>query len=298
VLGHGAIVATGRVLGPWDRPRIGAIIEPGVEDERGGIGMAAATRDFEGKVAIVTGAAGGIGAATARVLGSRGAKVLVVDLDGERAEAVATEIGDAGGEARPRVVDVSDEGAVEAMVADAVDTWGRLDVAVNNAGILGGFVPTADTPTETFDRIIAVNVRGVFLGMKHEIPAMLAGGGGAVVNTSSAAGLVAVRGVVAYAASKHAVVGMTKVAGVEYAAAGVRVNCVNPGGVVTPMIAGLGMLPEGTQEEGDDVADESHPIGRMAHPSEVANAIAFLASDAASDITGVALPVDGGMVAV
>ena len=245
---------------------------------------------FEGKVAIVTGASGGIGRSTAQQFAAEGARVLVADVkDAEGAETVDL-IKAAGGEAIYVHADVSQEADAQGLVQKALDTYGRLDIAVNNAGILGGFKATHETDPATFDQIMAVNVRGVFLGMKYQIAAML-GKGGAIVNTSSAAGFTGIAGLVGYVASKHAVNGMTKTAALEYAKAGIRINAVNPGGVITPMT--IGLMPE--PKEGEPEQPDQHPIGRSAQPEEIANAILWLCSEEASFVVGLCMAVDGGL---
>ena len=249
----------------------------------------------ENKVALVTGSGSGIGRATALKFaagGSQSRRQRCEREDGGK-ETVQM-IRDAGGEATFIAADVSDEADVQKLISKTVETYGRLDCAHNNAGILGKFGPAHETDTAMYDQIVAVNQRGVFLCMKHEIPAMLQNGGGAIVNTSSAAGIQAQRGLIAYTASKHAVAGMTKVAAVEYAAAGVRINAVNPGGVVTPMTTSI-ELPAGVDPTQQP---DPHPIGRSAQPEEIANAVVWLCSDEASFMVGHNMVVDGGMTIV
>ncbi|MCZ7533274.1 MAG: glucose 1-dehydrogenase [Acidimicrobiia bacterium] len=255
---------------------------------------------FSDKVALVTGAASGIGRATAIHLGSEGATVVVSDIDEAGGTETVELIRGSGGQARFVAADTSNEEAVNNLIDSIVETEGGLHVAVNNAGILGKFIPTADYPLEMFDRIIAINQRGVFLAMQAEIHAMLINGGGAIVNTSSAAGLQGQPLAVAYTASKHAVNGMTKTAAVEYAAQGIRINAVNPGGVETPMVAQLFEQMAADNPEAVAAmqeAPDAHPIGRSAQPDEIASVIAFLASDDASNVVGACLPVDGGLTA-
>lgn len=255
---------------------------------------------FEGRTALVTGAGSGVGRVTAARLAREGAGVVVSDVDRDGGEETVGMIDDDGGRATFVEADVSRQEDVEALVAATVDTYGGLDVAVNNAGILGRFVPTADYPVELFDRITAVNQRGVFLGMREQIRVMAEGGGGAIVNTSSAAGLQGQPLAVGYTASKHAVNGMTRAAAVEYAAAGIRVNAVNPGGIDTPMTYKL--FAEIAAEDPERAAamreaPDSHPLGRSATAEEIANVIVFLASDEASDVVGACVSVDGGLTA-
>lgn len=243
---------------------------------------------FEGKVVIVTGAASGIGRATAVAFAGQGAKVVVSDVDDDGGAATVAQITDGGGIATFVHADVSVEDDVAALTAAAVDGYGGLHVAVNNAGILGNFVPATDIPVDEFDRIMAVNVRGVFLGMKHQVRAMLAGGGGSIVNVGSAAGVLVQPFAAAYSASKHAVAGLTKGFALDHAASGVRINAVCPGGVETNIAAHLD-LPD----MGD--APNPHPIGRSARSEELAAAIMWLASDAASFVVGANVLVDGGL---
>lgn len=250
---------------------------------------------ISGKVGLVTGAGGGIGRSTAIRLAAEGAKVAVIDVKVDGGNETVKLIKDAGGEAFFMNVDISDEGAVQTMIKTIVDTYGGLQLAANNAGILGQFLPTHLMPTELFDRIIAVNLRGNFLCMKYEILHMLEHGGGAIVNTSSIAGLIAVPNLIAYTASKHGVTGMTKVAGAEYAAKGIRINAVNPGGVQTPMVEEyFASLPEEIRKAAAEAPDQ-HPRGQSAHPDEIANTIVFLLSDEAVNIHGHNLVSDGAM---
>lgn len=252
------------------------------------------------KVAIVTGAASGIGRATAIVFAREGAQVMCADLDGDGAEATARQIEDSGGEAASIRTDVAEETDVRAMVAATVERWKRLDVLFNNAGI-GFGLPVTQISVEQWDRLMNVNLRGVFLGCKHAIPEMLKTGGGAIVNTASDAGLRGSAFLSAYCASKGGVVLLTKSLAAEWAAQGIRINCVCPGVIQTPILDPFiqqlqqtsGVQPEAAWR----MMAEMHPIGRVGQPEEVAKVVTFLASDEASFITGVALPVDGGLEA-
>lgn len=255
-------------------------------------------RGISGKVVLVTGAADGIGAATAKRFAEEGAKVAVIDINESGGNATVAAIKAAGGEAYFQKVDVSSPDQVQNMIDTVVKTYGRLDFAANNAGILGPFVPTHETTLEWFDRIIAVNLRGVFLCMKTEIIQMLGQGGGVIVNTSSAAGLQAQPALVAYSASKHGVTGMTRTAAAEYAKAGIRINAVNPGGVITGMTRDIYAQMAQAAEAGQPLPPDPHPIGHPAQPEEIASVIVFLCSDDASNIIGHNLSVDGGMTIV
>ncbi|MFL6238484.1 MAG: SDR family NAD(P)-dependent oxidoreductase [Actinomycetes bacterium] len=247
------------------------------------------TADLEGMVAVVTGGGSGIGRATSILLAERGAAVLVADVDIANAESVASEI---GGSASAMQVDVTDVDGVAAMVQQAVSTYGGLTVAVNNAGTSGQFGATADVDPDEWRRVVDLNLNGVFYCMRAEIPAILNSGGGAIVNTSSGAGLMGFAGLPAYVASKHGVVGVTRAAALEYAAKGIRVNCVCPGTVRTPMLEAF------TGDEGTlQAMGRAMPIKRLATPEEIAEAIVWLASPSASYVTGHALAVDGGAAA-
>src|SRR5574340_221232 len=228
----------------------------------------------DGKVAIVTGVASGIGRASALAFGREGAKVVAADVTVDAGEETVKMIKDAGGEAVFVKCDVSNEDDVKALVKKALDTYGKLDCAHNNAGILlsnGKF--TADYPRADFDKLMSINCTGVYLCMKHEIPAMLASGGGAIVNTASASGLVATPGNIAYSASKFAVNGMTKTAAAEYGAQGIRVNSICPGFIETPMVKDYLAT-----EEGRAGVKAMAPLGRWGQPSEMAEVAVWLAS--------------------
>jgi len=244
-----------------------------------------------GKAGLVTGAASGIGRACAVRFGAEGGLVVVSDLESSRAagEEAAAAIRDAGGTAEFFPCDVSVEADCEALVAHVVELHGRLDFAVNNAGI-GFHAPLADTPTEDFDRVIAVDLRGVFLGMKHQIRQMLRNGGGAIVNTASNAGVQAVKNLGAYTAAKHGVVGLTKSAAIEYANDGIRVNAVCPAAIETA-------LAQGISEERRQQIMFPQALKRFGQPEEVAAAVVWLCSDDASFVTGVPMPVDAGSLA-
>jgi NAD(P)-dependent dehydrogenase (short-subunit alcohol dehydrogenase family) len=247
-----------------------------------------------GKVTLVTGAASGIGRAASIAFAREGAKVLVADMTEDGGRETVELVQKAGGEAAFFKCDVARAADVEALIAAAVKTFGRLDGAFNNAGVAGKIARTADDTEENFDRIMAVNLRGVWLCMKYEILQMVKQGhGGAIVNTASAAGLVGSHGMPAYAASKHGVIGLTKTAALEYARTGIRVNAVCPGVIDTAMVAGM----VSTHPRLKDKLVSVEPIARMGKPSEIAEAVTWLLSDAASFVTGASMPVDGGMIA-
>ncbi len=247
---------------------------------------------FAGRGILVTGAGSGIGRAAAQLFANEGGRVVVVDQDENEAQATVTSIRQAGGEALAIGADVSREADCRGMVERALAAYGRLHVAFNNAGIGASGFAVADEEEVTWSRVIDVNLKGIFLAMKYEIPAMVSAGGGAIVNTASVAGLVGERGIGAYAASKHGVVGLTRTAALDYIGRGVRINAVCPGATRTRILANWFQDPKV-----ESFILSRHPIGRIAEPEEIARAVLFLASDDASFIVGQALAVDGGLTA-
>ena len=252
---------------------------------------------LEGKIALVTGGASGIGRATAGIFAREGAKVVVADVLEDGGAETACMIEDAGGEAAFVRCDVTDPASVEALVKRVVELHGRLDCAFNNAGIEGApFTRVADNEIENFDRLIGVNLKGVFLCMKYEIPVMLEQGGGAIVNTGSSSGISGVPGMALYSASKGGVHQLTKAAAVEYARSGIRINAVAPGGVDTPLVARIAaQATSGVREQFMNQPTLSR--GHIGAPSEIGEAVAWLASDQAAFITGHCMSVDGGLTA-
>jgi NAD(P)-dependent dehydrogenase (short-subunit alcohol dehydrogenase family) len=248
---------------------------------------------MEGKVALVTGGGSGIGRAAALAFVRKGAKVVVVDVFEKGGNETIHIIKEAGSDAIFLKCDVSKAVEVETMVNKAVETYGRLDYAFNNAGIAGPFTPLADYPEESWNQVININLTGVWLCMKYEIRQMLKQGNGTIVNTSSVAGLVGGPRASAYAAAKHGVIGLTKTAALEYAKAGIRVNAVCPGAIRTPLLE----RTFAKYPEHEKLCMEVQPLSRIAEPDEVAEAVVWLCSEAASFITGHAMPVDGGWTA-
>lgn len=245
---------------------------------------------LQNKVAIITGASRGIGAATARVFAQAGATVVLAARDEQALEVVAQEIRAAGGRALPVPTDVGDPVAFERLVGQTLDTYGRLDAAFNNAAEGHRPTPLTEIALEDFDRTVRVNLRGTFLAMKYEIPAMLASGGGSIVNMSSTAGLTGNPGIASYVASKHGILGLTKVAALDYARRNIRVNALAPGTILTHRLTAL---PEAQRAQ----MEQRMPIGRLGLPEEVGATVAWLCSDEASLITGTTITIDGGKLA-
>ena len=245
-----------------------------------------------GKVALVTGGSSGIGRAAAVAMAREGARVMVGDRAVEGGDETVRLITDAGGQARFLRADMTRAADIRALVADTVTAYGRVDCAFNNAGVPGAEALTADYPDEAWDHVLAVNLTAVWRCMREEIRQMLAQGGGAIVNTASVAGLRGLRRASAYVAAKHGVVGLTRTAALEYARAGLRINAICPGyiqtGMTQPFLERPGLL---------DRVQHIEPVGRIGQPAEVAEAVVWLCSDAASFVTGFAMPVDGGLTA-
>jgi len=255
--------------------------------------------EFAGKVAVVTGGGNGIGRAAALGFAKRGAKVAIVDRDAASAETTVGTIRDRGGAARAFTADVTSSAEVAAYVEGVVRELGSIDCFFNNAGIEGKVAPIADYDEATFDAVIGVNVKGVFLGLKHVLPVMMRQGRGAIVNTASVAGLTGTPGMCAYVASKHAVLGLTKTAAGEVARAGIRVNAVCPGPVDTRMIHALeAQLDPANPERAGERYRSGLPTGRYTTAEEVANLVLYLCSDLAGNVTGGHFVIDGGRTAV
>ncbi len=251
------------------------------------------THDFTGQVALVTGAASGMGLATAAAFAKAGAAVTLADVNGKAASAAAEKLAETGAKTLAVTCDVGDERAVKAMVDETVATFGRLDAAFNNAGVQSTATETADLDGEEFDRVDRINLRGVWACMKYELIRMREQGSGAIVNCSSLGGLVGVPGRGAYHAAKHGVLGLTKSAALEYAERGIRINAVCPGIIDTPMVAGM----KETETEAMDILMQQVPIGRLGDAAEIADPVLWLCGPGSTYVIGHALAVDGGYTA-
>jgi NAD(P)-dependent dehydrogenase (short-subunit alcohol dehydrogenase family) len=245
---------------------------------------------LSGKVALVVGASRGIGAVTAKALARAGAKVVLAARDANALEAVVREIRSDGHEARFVTVDIGDENSVAHLIQSVLDQFGQLDVAFNNATDGSNPQPLADTDVEGFDRAIRTNIRGTFLGMKYQIPALLATGGGSIINMASFAGVQGVANLAGYVTGKAGIIALTKVAALDYADQGIRVNVLAPGPILTHHLEAAG-------KEAQQHAAAGTPMRRVGTPAEIANAVLWLASDQSSFITGMTLPIDGGQSA-
>lgn len=246
--------------------------------------------ELKGKVALITGASSGIGESTALLFAKEGARVVLTDIDTEKGKALVSKIEKGGGEAVFLRADVSKPEDSERSVAEALRQFGKLDVAVNNAGIGGPQHPVGEYPIDGWDKVIAINLSGVFYGMRYQIPAMLNNGNGSIINVTSILGSVGFANSAAYVAAKHGVVGLTKSASLEYSAKGLRVNSVGPAFIKTPLLKDLDK----------DLLSQLvtvHPIGRLGEPEEVAELFLWLASDRATFVTGAYYPIDGGYLA-
>lgn len=242
---------------------------------------------FTGKVAFVTGAASGIGRATAVAFAAEGARVAILDRTEDALHETADTVRNAGGEVLTLACDVSRPEEVEAAVARTVERFGRLDIAFNNAGVENKAAPVAEIELEEWDRILDINLRGTFVCMKHELAQMVRQGSGVVINTSSGAGIRGVAGGAAYSASKHAIIGLTKSAALDYAKLNIRVNAVLPGNIETPMM---------DRFTGGDIqkAVDLEPVGRLGKPEEIADAVLWMSADLGAFVTGASISVDGG----
>lgn len=249
--------------------------------------MSSHEKQFAGKVAFVTGAASGIGRSTAIAFAEHGANVVIVDRSADALAETAAQVDAAGGRVEMIECDTSQPEAVEAAIARTVAIFGRLDFAFNNAGVENTPTPLADIDLTEWDRIIGINLRGTFVCMKHEIAQMLKQGGGVVINNSSGAGIKGIPGGAAYAASKHAIIGVTKSAALDYATSNIRVNAILPGNIATPM---MDRFTDGDLQK----AIDQEPVGRLGKPEEIAGAVIWMCSDLASFVTGASISVDGG----
>ena len=252
----------------------------------------------EGKVIVVTGAAGSIGFATSQILCREGAKVMLVDIAADRLERCTAQLRDAGHDVISRLADCADESAVEGYARAAMDAWGRIDGFFNNAGIEGKLAPTHEYDVAEFDKVLRVNLRGMFLGLRFVLPHMVAAGRGAVVNTASIGSERGLAGACAYNAAKHGAVGLTRTAASEVAQKGVRVNCVMPGVIETPLLVGmLKQMFDGDVQAGMDKLGQTATLNRVGQPREVGDVVSFLLSDEASYVNGAKWEIDGGALA-
>ncbi|WP_120076141.1 SDR family NAD(P)-dependent oxidoreductase [Aurantiacibacter odishensis] len=255
------------------------------------------TKRHEGNAIIVTGAAGAIGFATCEILAREGAQLLMVDIDGERLEKRAAQLRDAGHTAIAHVADCAEEDAVAGYAKEAITAFGRIDGFFNNAGIEGTLAPTHEYPIDEFDHVLRVNLRGMFLGLRFVIPHMVAAGKGAVVNTASIGSERGLAGACAYNAAKHGAVGLTRTAASEVAQKGVRVNCVMPGVIETPLLVGMLEQMFDSVEAGMEKLGQTATLNRVGQPREVGDVVSFLLSEEASYVNGAKWEIDGGALA-